>query len=56
MANKISKNGTPLFMWIKKIQDRNGNEIQNSHKIMFRFRIYEKIEDRGNMSCYKLKQ
>lgn len=56
MINRNKKNGIPLFMWVKKLYDRNGKEIQNSHKIMFKFRIYEKIEDRGDSSCYKLKQ
>lgn len=49
------KKNLPIFIWIKKTYNKDGQEVKNMDKIMFRYKIYEKVEERGDLCCYKLK-
>ena len=43
-----------MYIWIKKTFNKDGIEVKNTEKVMFRFRLYDKVEERGDMICYKL--
>ena len=53
---KKKRSSTPLFIWLKKTFNQNGQEVKNTDKIMFKYRYYDKIEERGELVCYKLRQ